>query len=308
MRYNYDFLKDFCIEHEITLIKDYSNEKINRDSLIEGKCKSNGCNEICNKKLREFINTNSYCDKHTKENRKIKVKKTCLEKYGVDNILQSKDIRDKIKNTCLEKYGVENISQNESIKKIKKIQLQKNYGVEGLSNPIIKDKKKNTCLEKYGVEYACQSDIMKENTKNTCLEKYGVDHHTQNSEIMDKCSKKAYKIKEYILPSGNMIKIQGYENFALDELLQNGILEEDIINGCKNVPEIWYDDDIGHKHRHYVDIYIKSQNRCIEIKSTWTFQMAHCHIFEKQDAAKQLGYDYEVWVFAENGELLDTYE
>lgn len=49
--------------------------------------------------------------------------------------------------------------------------------------------------------------------------------------------------------------------------------------------------------RHYVDIYIKSQNRCIEVKSTWTFQMEHCYIFEKQTSAKLLGFDYEIWVF-----------
>jgi len=117
------------------------------------------------------------------------------------------------------------------------------------------------------------------------------------------------KKKSNTFPSGNEVMVQGYEPFALDRLLQiEQIDETEIETQRENVPEIWYYDPSGAKHRHYVDIYIKSQNRCIEIKSTWTFQMAHCHIFEKQDAAKQLGYDYEVWVFAENGELLDTYE
>ena len=47
-----------------------------------------------------------------------------------------------------------------------------------------------------------------------------------------------------------------------------------MVTGCKNVPTIWYIDidiDIdGKKRRHFVDIFIPNQNRCIEVKSTWT--------------------------------------
>jgi hypothetical protein len=56
----------------------------------------------------------------------------------------------------------------------------------------------------------------------------------------------------------------------LQELIENNINEIDIITGAKNVPTIWYDDSDGKKHRHYVDIFIPSQNKCIEVKSTWT--------------------------------------
>ena len=47
--------------------------------------------------------------------------------------------------------------------------------------------------------------------------------------------------KNYILPSGKQIKYQGYENFALNEIINN-IDENDIITGCKNVPKITYND------------------------------------------------------------------
>jgi hypothetical protein len=125
---------------------------------------------------------------------------------------------------------------------------------------------------------------------------------------MEKSSKNAYKLKDYTLPSGNIIKIQGYENYALDELLQDGILEEDIINGCKNVPEIWYEDENNKKHRHYVDIFIQSQNRCIEIKSTWTAEKKKDCIFLKKEAGKQLGYNYEIWVYNGKGEKVECYK
>jgi hypothetical protein len=122
----------------------------------------------------------------------------------------------------------------------------------------------------------------------------------QNSEIMEKSIKTAYKMKDYILPSGNLIKIQGYEKFALDELIINDKFHEsDIITGIKNVPEIWYIGEDNEKHRHYVDIFIPSQNKCIEVKSTWTFKKPN--VLNKQTAAKELGYNYEIWVYDNKG-------
>jgi hypothetical protein len=115
---------------------------------------------------------------------------------------------------------------------------------------------------------------------------------------MEKLSKNAYKQKTFKLPSGKEIKCQGYEPFALQDLIKSEIIEEnDIITGCKNVPTIWYNDEIGKKHRHYVDIFIPSQNKCIEVKSTWTAEKKKDCIFLKQNAAKELGYAYEIWVY-----------
>jgi hypothetical protein len=129
-----------------------------------------------------------------------------------------------------------------------------------------------------------------------------VEHHNQNEDVMYKTSKNAYKLKEYTLPSGQIITYQGYENFALDELIiYEKIDESDIITGCKNVPVIWYNDESGKKHRHYVDIFIPSQNRCIEVKSLWTFQKQKNIIFLKQNAAKELGYLYEIWIYDSKG-------
>ncbi len=55
------------------------------------------------------------------------------------------------------------------------------------------------------------------------------------------------------------------------------------------------------QHVHFVDIFIKSQNRCIEIKSTWTFEKHN--VLLKQKAAKELGYPYrdEIWVYDRKG-------
>jgi hypothetical protein len=83
------------------------------------------------------------------------------------------------------------------------------------------------------------------------------------------------------------------------------INENDIITGCKNVPTIWYDDLQGKKHRHFVDIFIPSQNKCVEIKSSWTVKKEI--VFLKQTAAKELGYNYEIWVYDEKGNIINKF-
>ena len=163
-----------------------------------------------------------------------------------------------------------------------------------------------TSMEKYGCQFPSQSDFVKEKIKNTCLERYGVEHVMLNIDILEKCSKNAYRLKEYKLPSGNIIKIQGYEHFGLDELLLR-VNESDIIHGCRNVPEIWYNDAENKRHRHIVDFFIPSLNKCIEIKSTWTFEKKQDNVFLKQEAGKKLGYEYEIWVYNAKGERVVTH-
>jgi hypothetical protein len=69
----------------------------------------------------------------------LKRKNNNLEKYGVENVFSSKDIKEKIKKTNLEKYGVDHI----------------------LKSDVFKEKIKKTNLEKYGTEYPIQSDIIR---------------------------------------------------------------------------------------------------------------------------------------------------
>jgi hypothetical protein len=66
------------------------------------------------------------------------------------------------------------------------------------------------------------------------------------------------------------------------------------------VPKIIFFDENGEKHHHYVDIFIPSKNKMIEIKSAWTVQKKH--IFFKQTAGKALGYEYEIWIYDPKGD------
>lgn len=91
------------------------------------------------------------------------LKKTCLEKYGVDNPMKVLDIQEKSKKTCLKKYGSEylfssdfyNKNRSEHIEKIKQTCLKK-YGKDSpMKSENVKDKVKTTCFNKYGVLWNC---------------------------------------------------------------------------------------------------------------------------------------------------------
>lgn len=107
-----------------------------------------------------------------------------------------------------------------------------------------------------------------------------------------------FSTKQYILPSGESIDLMGYENRAFDILLGiaknekylGKIYTEDQFNF--DIPVIPYQDD---KLRMYFpDIFV--EGTIIEIKSTWTFNLAvdrnHCKFLE---TAKH--YPFQCWIF-----------
>ena len=51
-------------------------------------------------------------------------------------------------------------------------------------------------------------------------------------------------------------------------------------------------------------LMIKNQNKCIEVKSIWTFEKKKDNVLLKQTTAKELGYLYEIWIFNPNGKLI----
>ena len=306
LKYDYEMLKNIFDEGCATLLVDYKDKYITRDSRIIGKCIL--CENSFNKSLNKLHKQRNFgCETCAKIVKFERIKNTMFDKYGVEYAAKSEHFRDKMKITTLERYGVEHGTQSKEVKeKIRKTNLEK-YGFEyGLQNEEVKEKRRLSNLEKYGFENPLQREEIKEKCKKTNLEKYGVEYPSQNTEIYEKMNKTSYYIKEYILPSGNIINIQGYEHFALDELLQKeNMNENDIITGCKNVPTIWYNDESGKKHRHFVDIFIPSQNKCIEVKSTWTFKKQKEIVLLKKIAAKELGYLYEIWVYDNKGNKVD---
>jgi len=326
--YNKGMLEDFCDTNKILIYNDFTNTFITRDTIINGECLTDGCQNDFNKPFRELLKINGYCENCSKNIGKGKIKETNLKNFGFDNPMKNEKIKEKQKHTMVEKYGVEHNSQLEEIKIKKSNTFMSNFGfTNNLKSPQIREQIKQTNIQKYGFEnpqqnkeikektmdtnlkiYGCKSPtgnlIVQQKIQQTNLKRYGVLHHSQNAEVADTMLKNAYNKKSYTLPSGKIIYYQGYENYALDELLHiEKIDENSIITNRKDVPEIWYNDKNNKRRRHYVDFYIPSQNRCIEVKSTWTNQ-AKNSVIEKQKAAQKLGYIYDVWIYDKNGNII----
>jgi len=303
--------------------------------LIQCGCYCKSCMKIVRKEKVKNTSLEKYGVEHVLQSNIVrdKSKKTNLEKYGVENPFQSEEIKNKIKSNNLINYGVEFSSSRVDIKEQKKQTFLKNFGVEnpmqsevvrnrskqtclknfGVENPMqsefLRNKSKQTSINKYGTEHPHQSQVVKDKTEETCLKKYGVKNPSQDAKILEKSFKNAFRLKSYTLPSGNIIKYQGYENYALDELVLT-INEDDLISGCENVPEIWFYDSLGKKHIHFVDFFIPKLNKCIEVKSTFTLDkgIKKDNIFLKQQAGKKLGYEYEIWVYNGKGEKVECYK
>ena len=268
------------------------------------------CINNFNKVFRQLINTGGYCNNCSKIKHQNNIIEAVKIKYGVENVFQLNNIKNKIVKNNILKFGFSNPNQNKDIRQKTKNTCLIKYGTDNpLKNENVKNKIKNTCLDKYGTDNPLKSSIVRDKIKQYYLTNFGVEYSSQIPEVAEKAHKNSFKSKLYIFPSGNQITCQGYESFALDKLIkEENVLENDIITGCKNVPTIWYNDETDKKHRHYVDIFIPNQNRCIEVKSTWTVKYKKDNIFLKQNAGKKLGYLYEIWVYNKKGEIVECHK
>lgn len=252
-------------------------------------------------------------------------KQTCLEKYGDENYNNMNKMLDtKIKNdsynqmvkthkaTCLEKYGVEHHWFVEEINNKRIESFKENYGCKNpMQSKIVQEKGKSTNLERYGVENVYQSDhvkniieekrlnrteednILKEQRRQeSCFRKYGCSHQMQSGLY----STSGYKWKEYITPNNNILRIQGYEDKLLDELLKE-YHEDEIITERRNIPEIWYIGKDGKQHRYFPDAYIPKTNTIYEVKSNYTLNINLETNMLKFQAVKDNNYNFVLKIY-----------
>lgn len=156
-----------------------------------------------------------------------------------------------------------------------------------LKNGLIRNKVKETNNKKYGGNAPMCSELIKLKMRNTCLEKYGVE----NGGLLNS----GYNWKDYIMPSGAMLRIQGYENLALDELLQQ-YDESEIIANKKDIPKFEYILN-GKIRKYYPDIFIPKNNLIIEVKSEWILEK-HKDINDiKFKSVIDAGYNFKLMIF-----------
>lgn len=173
-----------------------------KEYLWENKGNWNENNEqikACGKNSSNFVvSSKKYCCYECgKADRREKVRKTNLERYGNENAMKSEVIKNRLKDSLRnipvekkEEYikkrvetrrqKIDEISQNISLG------LKKAYQERGQE---IQEKTRQTCLDKYGVTSTNKLESMKEKSKKTCLERYGTEYAIQNKEMREKIEK-----------------------------------------------------------------------------------------------------------------------
>ena len=179
----------------------------------------------------------------------------------------------------------------------------KNFTARGGGcNKCLNKRREETCLEKYGTTNVSHNEEIKDKIrKNQVIgmrEKYGVDYCAQHPEIYQKILESSFKLKEFRFPSGKMVKVQGYEPFAILYLL-NDYEEDDMLFG-KDIPQVSY--TLNDKKRMYhPDIYIPCDNLMVEVKSKYTSELDPDEILAKREGTLNAGYDYLFLIFDKEG-------
>lgn len=168
-------------------------------------------------------------------------------------------IKNRIQSSMVEKYGDLYSRTNEFKLRFESTSMDI-YGVTNPTlSPDIKEKMMATNRDRYGGNSSFNSPKVRELFKENMMKKYGVDHPAKLMEVQIKCQKTGTNYRDYTMPSGKIVRVQGYEDHALNLLLKD-YKEEDIICGKKQVGRVKY----GNGRSYYPDFRIGST--FIEVK------------------------------------------
>jgi hypothetical protein len=246
------------------------------------------------------------------------IKKINNERYGVDWYQQSDDFKSKSKEACLKKYGFSSYTKTEEFRNKIRNTIFERYGVDWYSKSLeFRQKFILKSLEKYGTEHPMLNEDFKKKVSKTIKEKYGKDWYNQTNEFKEYCFKMneakygnpvaRFKCKDYKLPSGKSIKVQGYEHYALNILLKK-YKEEELSISYSDIRE-----EVGiinyfmdEKEKIYLpDIYIIPDNKIIEVKSIYTYNLSLEQNLLKKEACISCGLLFEFWIIDNKGKLLE---
>jgi hypothetical protein len=300
-KFDINYLNKLLLRDKAILIGEYNN--LNRDVSINFICNC-GKEHVKNFKIIAY-KAGAFCEECTGKNKKEKYKQTNLDIRGVENPMRCSEVKEKLKQTCIKKFDVENPSQSKLVKERKSETCMKNHGVSNpLKSKIIRSKAKQTNLRIRGVEHPMRCSEVKEKCKQTNLRIRGVENPSQCIYVQKKKEESKLTFKEYVCPSGTIRRIQGYENFALDELFKK-FTEDQVITDRETIPSIeyYYED---RKHVYFPDIFIPHLNKIIEVKSTWTYNLDVEKLKQKEKYTKLQGYEYEYWIFDKDSLTIKT--
>lgn len=156
------------------------------------------------------------------------------------------------------------------------------YGSANFAN---KEKSRATRLAKYG-----DAHFNRAKCRETNLTRYGVEYPLQNAEILQRNHLSGLRCRDYTMPSGRVVQIQGYEGHALDWLLKTHD-ESELLVSKTDVRSFPYSLD-GKVRRYFPDIWVPSQSLVYEVKSAYTLKVGAVGLAAKADAVLQAGCSF----------------
>jgi hypothetical protein len=162
---------------------------------------------------------------------------------------------------------------------------------------------KKRLLEQFGDENYAVSDAFCEQLKI----EFGYPNPIQYRAIYEKAAFESGRTKPYTFPSGRVIHIQGYENYALDYLLTGKYIcrfdpslifnEDNIQVGCEMESVVYiHQEEVSVYHP---DAHIKDTNIYIETKSTYWLERDLQRNLAKFYGTCKEGFKLVVMVFHE---------
>ena len=131
---------------------------------------------------------------------KIKAKKTSVNRYGVEYYTNI----EKVKKTCLEKFGVDNASKNLECKEKRRNTMLEKHGVEYyVLSEDFKQKSEKTSMLNYGTPHPMMSDKMKTHMESYYL-KMGYNIENDEFELYkNKIYRLTKKVKKELIKNWN---------------------------------------------------------------------------------------------------------
>jgi hypothetical protein len=262
-----------------------------------------GCNNVFEnsdiKKKSIATSIRKYGVNHPSKHPSVQKKKeeTCLKNHGTKWYFCKDEIYEKIRKTHFAKYGVNYPLQSTDIQaKIDKVFIEK----MGVKRPMLSEQFGMWMLEKYGNE----NYVLTDDYKKKMVDLYGNESPMRCPELFRKAAASSYRRKKYINGKKEYY-VLGYEPRCLDKLFQDGKLNTDVFAGeDKEIPFFEYNcgkcvkckNTSDNIHIYYPDVYIKSENRIIEVKSTWTLLLGMKNIYSKMLKVSEK-YVCELWVY-----------
>jgi hypothetical protein len=288
LRFRFNYIKNGFIN---------TPKKCKECDIILIDVNKNFCSSVCsNKNIDEITRMKSTWYSKTEDEIytiQKKRKSTNIKKYGVDIASKLPNVIEKNKQSHINNWGDYAMRNNVIIKKRNDTCIDR-YGGVGMASDFLYQKIKKTNIEKYGVEYYSQTPDWYDKCTESAIKKYGKEWVSKVDHINAKQQLGGYSYHDFEFPSGKVVRVQGYEPKVLTKLLVD-YNEDDIVVGVQSIIDCIgffhyvYENE---KHRYYPDIYIKSENRVVEVKSIYTFNKEKEKNLLKRDSVLKKGINF----------------